>query len=277
MPASFNQTGIATILGRGIHVSGGVLVPQLAGELIILRLGAVTQYGTDVGATRATIRRRSHERDVDVHVHLAEERMEPVIHRFHRCIGGEVGADSSNHLSSNKQIGVGKMEVGISCSRYHEFKWAPESRDVKGWCSLQRSSSILVCVGGTAKMSSSLFTLSHVRTPYYESTSVRCRRLMVVTRRRGAARFIRFILSVCCGWRRTSGAPGSHVCALIPRAFGRARPRDKYLSSLIFFGWCIQRRTWLRRVQGSAGVLWEAVRHWPMKRHSLYTWVENDG
>ena len=37
----------------------------------------------------------------------------------------------------------------------------PESRDVKGWCSTQRPSSILVCVGGTAKRSSSLFTPSH--------------------------------------------------------------------------------------------------------------------
>ena len=90
--------------------------------------------------------------------------MEPVIHRCHRCIGGEVGADSSNHLSSNEQVCVGKIEVGISCSRYHEFYWTPpppESRDVKGWCSTQRPSSILVCVGGTAKRSSSLFTPSH--------------------------------------------------------------------------------------------------------------------
>ena len=51
--------------------------------------------------------------------------------------------------------------IGISCSRYHEFYWTPESRDVKGWCSTQRPSSILVCVGGTAKRSSSLFTPSH--------------------------------------------------------------------------------------------------------------------
>ena len=35
-------------------------------------------------------------------------------------------------------------------------------------------------------------TIVGVRTPYYENTSVRCRRLMGVTRRRGAARFIRF-------------------------------------------------------------------------------------
>ena len=34
--------------------------------------------------------------------------------------------------------------------------------------------------------------------------------------------------------------------------------------------------SWFRRVRGSAGVLWEEVRHWPMKMHSLYTWVEND-
>ena len=37
----------------------------------------------------------------------------------------------------------------------------PESRDVNGWCSTHRPSSILVCVGGTAKRSSSLFTPSH--------------------------------------------------------------------------------------------------------------------
>ena len=37
----------------------------------------------------------------------------------------------------------------------------PESRDVNGWCSIQPHSSILVCVGGTANKSSSLFTLSH--------------------------------------------------------------------------------------------------------------------
>ena len=36
-------------------------------------------------------------------------------------------------------------------------------------------------------------TIVCVRTPYYENTYVRCRRLMEVTRRRGAARFIRFI------------------------------------------------------------------------------------
>ena len=41
------------------------------------------------------------------------------------------------------------------------FIGPPESRDVKGWCSTQRPSSILVCVGGTAKRSSSLFTPSH--------------------------------------------------------------------------------------------------------------------
>ena len=42
--------------------------------------------------------------------------------------------------------------------------------------------------------SSNPHTIVGVRTPYYENTSVRCRRLMGVTRRRGAARFIRFTL-----------------------------------------------------------------------------------
>ena len=35
-------------------------------------------------------------------------------------------------------------------------------------------------------------TIFYVRTPYYENTSVRCRRLMGLIGRRGAARFIRF-------------------------------------------------------------------------------------
>ena len=118
---SFNQTCIATIHGRGIHVSRGVIVPQLACELSILRLGAVTQDGIDVGAKRVSIRRRRHERIVEVHVHLAEERMEPVIYRCYRYVVAEVGADSSNHLNSNEQVCVDKIEVGISCSRYHEF------------------------------------------------------------------------------------------------------------------------------------------------------------
>ena len=104
VPSSFNHTCIATIHGCGIHVSGGVLVPQLACGLSILRLVAVTQDGIDVGAKRVSILRRRHERVVEIHVHLAEEIMEPVIHRCHRCIGGEVGADSSNHLSLNEHV-----------------------------------------------------------------------------------------------------------------------------------------------------------------------------
>ena len=158
VPSSFIQTCIATIHGRGIHVSGGVLVPQLACELSILRIGAVNQDGIDIGAKRVSIRRRRHERVVEVHVHLTDERMESLCHL---CIGGEVGADSSNHLSSNEQVCVGKIEIRISCSRYHELYWTPESRDVEGWCSTQQPSSTLACVGGAAKRSSSLFTPSH--------------------------------------------------------------------------------------------------------------------
>ena len=64
----------------------------------------------------------------ETHVHLAEDRMEPVIHMYHRCIGGEVDADSSNHLSSNEQVCVDTIEVGISCSRYHTLYWTPPPR-----------------------------------------------------------------------------------------------------------------------------------------------------
>ena len=85
----------------------------------IIRIGAVTQYGIDVGTKRVSIRRRRHERVVDVHVHLAEERMKLFIHRCYRCISGEVGADSSNQFSSNEQIDIDNIELGISCSQQH--------------------------------------------------------------------------------------------------------------------------------------------------------------
>ena len=159
--SSLSQTCIATIVHHCVHMSGGVLELQLAGELSLLRFGTITKQGFDVCVKRVSIRRRCHEHVVDVYVHLAEERVEPVVHRCHLCIGGEVGTDSSNNLSSNEQVGVGKIEVGISCSRQHEFYRTPKSRDVKGWCSTQRPSSILVCICGTAKRSSSLFTPSH--------------------------------------------------------------------------------------------------------------------
>ena len=109
-------------------MSGGVFIPQLAGELSLLRFGAITKLGFDVCTKRVSIRRRCHKRVIDVYVHLTEERVEPVVHRCHLCISGEVGTVSSNNLSSNEQVGVGKIEVGISGSRQHEFNWTPESR-----------------------------------------------------------------------------------------------------------------------------------------------------
>ena len=97
-----------------------------------LGFGAITKQGFDVCAKRVSIRRRCLERVVEVYVHLTEERVELVVHRCHMCIGGQVGADASTHFSSNEQVCVGKIEVGISCTRQHEFYRTPESRDVKG-------------------------------------------------------------------------------------------------------------------------------------------------
>ena len=196
VPLSFNQPCIATIHGCGIHVSGGVLLPQLACELSIFRFGSVTQYGIDVGAKRVSIRRRRHERVVEVHVHLAEERMEPVIHRCHRCIGGEVGADSSNHLSSDEQVRVCKIEVGISCSRYHEFYWTPRVERCQRLV-FNPATVFYTRLASVARRKCLVHSSLHhmivgVRTPYYENTSVRCRRLVGVTRRRVAVRCIRF-------------------------------------------------------------------------------------
>ena len=105
-------------------------------------------------------------------MNLADERMEPVIHRCHRCVGGEVGADSSNHLSSNEQVCVGKIEVGISCSRYHEFYWTPPSREVLkvGVLPSDRPlySSASVARRKGLVHSSPPHTIVGVRTPYYE-------------------------------------------------------------------------------------------------------------
>ena len=138
------------------------------------------------------------KRVVEVHVHLAEDRMEPVFHRCHRCFGGEVCGDSSNHLSSNEQVCVDNIEVGIPYSRYHEFYWTPPppSRETSNVCVLPSdrllySSAPVAWQKGLVR-SSPLHTIVGVRTPYYENTYVRCRRLMGVTRRRGAARRILF-------------------------------------------------------------------------------------
>ena len=87
--------------------------------------------------------------------------MEPVIHRRHWCIGGEVGADSSNHLSSDEQVSVGNIEVGISCSWYHEFYLAPRVEGRQRLVFYPATVFNNVCVGGTAKRSSSLFSPSH--------------------------------------------------------------------------------------------------------------------
>ena len=97
VPAPPQQTRIVGVLLRRFHVSGRILV-LLASELCLLRLGAVTQKRFDVGAKRIGIRRRRHERVVEVYVHLAEQRMEPVVHVRHRRIVGDVGAHSPYHL-----------------------------------------------------------------------------------------------------------------------------------------------------------------------------------
>ena len=77
--------------------------------------------------------------------------------------GEEVGTDYSNKLGSNEQVYVGEIDEDIPSSRQHEFYPTTESRDVwiKSWCSTQRMSSILVCVGGMAKRSSSPFNPSY--------------------------------------------------------------------------------------------------------------------
>ena len=121
VPPSLHQTRIAGVLLRRFHVSGRILVPQMASELSLLRLGAVTQKRFDVGTKRVGVRRRRHERVVEVYVHLAEQRMEPIVQGRHRCIVGDVGAYSANHLGANEQISVGTIDVSVSGSGYDEF------------------------------------------------------------------------------------------------------------------------------------------------------------
>ena len=121
VPMPLHQTRIAGVLLRRFHVSGRILVPQLASELRLLRLGAVTQKRFDVGAKRICIRRRRHERVVEVYVHLAELRMEPVVHGRQRRIVGDVCASSPNHLGANEQVSVGEIDVSVSGSGHDEF------------------------------------------------------------------------------------------------------------------------------------------------------------
>ena len=83
---------------------------------------------TDFDHRPSARRRLCYVREVSWHWHCWEE----------ICLewrGRRVIAPSSWRLDS---------PICISFSRQHEFNWAPESRDVKGWCSTQRPSSILV-------------------------------------------------------------------------------------------------------------------------------------
>ena len=109
----------------------------------------------------------------------------------------------------------------------------PESRDVNGWCSIQPPSSILVCVGGTANKSSSLFIPSHdcrytnaILREYVRS----CRRRLVgLVRRRGAVRFIRFVggavrfirLPESWVWREDCSSGLFRLLSLFVCSFGR--------------------------------------------------------
>ena len=109
VPAPLHQTRISGVLLLRFRVSGRILVPQLASELRLLRLGDVTQKRFDVGARRIGIPRRRHI--VEVYVHLAEQRMEPIVHGLHRRIVGDFGARSTDHLGANEQISVGEIDV----------------------------------------------------------------------------------------------------------------------------------------------------------------------
>ena len=47
--------------------------------------------------------------------------MEPIVNGCHRRIIGKVGPHSSNNLSSNEQVSVGKIDVSVSGSGYDKF------------------------------------------------------------------------------------------------------------------------------------------------------------
>ena len=95
----------------------------------LLRIGAVSQKRFDVGAKRIGIRRRRHERVIEVYAHLAEQRMEPIVHGRHRRIVGDVSAYSPGHVGANEQVIVGKIDVSVS--GYDELYWVTliEQRD----------------------------------------------------------------------------------------------------------------------------------------------------
>ena len=60
-------------------------------------------------------------RVIEVYVHLAEERMQPIVNGCHGGIIGKVGPRSANNLSSNEQVSVGKIDVSVSGSGYDKF------------------------------------------------------------------------------------------------------------------------------------------------------------
>ena len=143
-----------------LHPPIGVLVPQLTRQLRLLGLGSVTQYRFDVGTKRIRIGRRRLEGVAQVDVDLAEQRVQPIVHWTHRNGRVEIRAVSLGHLRSHEEVGIGQIQVGVSRSGYKNSIGPPESRDAVGWCSTHCPVSMLVTVGGTLNISSSLLTPS---------------------------------------------------------------------------------------------------------------------
>ena len=75
-----------------------VLVPQLIRQLRRLGVESVTQQRLYVGSIRIRVGRRGHERAVQGEVDLAEQRLQPVVHRSHGFARVDIITVGSRHL-----------------------------------------------------------------------------------------------------------------------------------------------------------------------------------
>ena len=104
-----------------MHATSLVLVPQLIRQLRRLGVESVTQQRLYVGSIRVRVGRRGNERAVQGEVDLAEQRLQPVVHRSHGFARVDIVTVGSRHLHLDVYHRVGEIHVIVSRSGDEEF------------------------------------------------------------------------------------------------------------------------------------------------------------
>ena len=104
-----------------MHATSLVFVPQLIRQLRRLGVQSVTQQRLYEGSVRIRVGRIGHEHAVQGEVGLAEQRMQPVVHRSHGFVHVDRVTVGPRHLHLQVEHRVGEIQVIVSRSGDEEF------------------------------------------------------------------------------------------------------------------------------------------------------------